>query len=129
MKEVLTAGGTVYDSGKILLIRHKGGGLSFAKGHIEGNETPEETAIREVAEETGYETSIMSYIGSLKRKSQEKDGEPVSKRIRLYRMALISRLDRNTDEAPVWIEPEKALRGMQFQEEAIFLEQHLELLR
>lgn len=39
---------------QILLIRHKNGGhWSFPKGHVEANETEEETAYREILEETG----------------------------------------------------------------------------
>ena len=42
------------DIEKVLLIRHRHGGhWSFPKGHVEGNETEEETALREVREETG----------------------------------------------------------------------------
>ena len=33
-------------------------GLSFPKGHIEENETPEQTAIREVYEETGIRIAL-----------------------------------------------------------------------
>ena len=39
---------------KILLIRHRNGGhWAFPKGHVEGNETEVETALREIREETG----------------------------------------------------------------------------
>ena len=37
-----------------LLLRHANGGhWAFAKGHVEGEETEEQTALREIAEETG----------------------------------------------------------------------------
>jgi len=43
----------------ILLIKHiKGGHWAFPKGHIEDNETEEETALREVKEETGIDVII-----------------------------------------------------------------------
>ena len=47
---------------KVLLVHHK----KFNKwnqpgGHIEDNETPEETAIREVYEETGLNVNIVPY--------------------------------------------------------------------
>ncbi len=39
---------------KILLIKHTNGGhWAFPKGHVEKNETEEETALREIFEETG----------------------------------------------------------------------------
>jgi 8-oxo-dGTP pyrophosphatase MutT (NUDIX family) len=36
-----------------LLVKHKSGHWGFPKGHVEGGETEEETAIREVKEEVG----------------------------------------------------------------------------
>ncbi len=43
---------------EILLIKHNGGHWAFPKGHVEGNETEEETALREVKEETGLEVKL-----------------------------------------------------------------------
>ena len=45
----------------ILMIRHKAGGnRSFPKGHVEGNESEYETALREVMEETSSRIAIVS---------------------------------------------------------------------
>lgn len=41
-----------------LLVRHIGGHWSFPKGHVEGAETEEETAAREIREETGLLPAI-----------------------------------------------------------------------
>lgn len=42
-----------------LLIRNKRGGhWGFPKGHVENNETDEQTALREIREETGLEVSL-----------------------------------------------------------------------
>ena len=41
-----------------LLVRQTNGFLSFPKGHVEGNETEEETALRECLEETGLNVNI-----------------------------------------------------------------------
>lgn len=50
------------DSGEmpqVLLIRHKNGGhWGFPKGHVEGSETEEETALREILEETGLKAKL-----------------------------------------------------------------------
>lgn len=44
---------------EILLIRHiKSGYWSFPKGHVEGNETEAETAVREIKEETNIDVLI-----------------------------------------------------------------------
>ena len=48
------------DRCKILLVRnHNGRNYSFPKGHVELGETEEETAIREVREETGLDITII----------------------------------------------------------------------
>lgn len=45
----------------ILIIKHiKGGHWSFPKGHVEEGETEEQTAIREVKEETGIDIDIIN---------------------------------------------------------------------
>ncbi|HEX7021284.1 MAG TPA: NUDIX domain-containing protein [Trueperaceae bacterium] len=48
------AGGVVFnDQGEVLLLHHAGGHWVFPKGHIDPGETPLETALREVEEESG----------------------------------------------------------------------------
>lgn len=46
-----------------LLTNHKERGLEFPGGKIEGDETPEEAAVREVMEETGAEIERLVLIG------------------------------------------------------------------
>lgn len=47
------------DLPQVLLIRHKNGGhWGFPKGHVEGRETDEETARREIWEETGIKAKL-----------------------------------------------------------------------
>ncbi|MGH7475176.1 MAG: NUDIX hydrolase [Longimicrobiales bacterium] len=52
-----SAGGVVYratpDGARFLLIRDPYGNWGLPKGHVEADETPADTAVREVAEETG----------------------------------------------------------------------------
>ncbi|MCI8500960.1 MAG: NUDIX domain-containing protein [Oscillospiraceae bacterium] len=44
---------------ELLLIKHANGGhWSFPKGHVESGETEEETALREIKEETGIDVII-----------------------------------------------------------------------
>lgn len=43
---------------KILLLKHNKGHWAFAKGHVEGNETEEETALREIKEETSLDVKL-----------------------------------------------------------------------
>ena len=42
----------------VLLIKHTMGHWGFPKGHVEGDETERETALREVKEETGYTVAL-----------------------------------------------------------------------
>lgn len=44
---------------KVLLVRHNAGHWGFPKGHVEENETEEETAIRETFEETGVKAKVV----------------------------------------------------------------------
>ena len=68
MKEAVSCGGVVIYRGKILLLyknykdRYKG--WVFPKGTVEKDETYEETAIREVKEETGARGTIIKYLGN-----------------------------------------------------------------
>ena len=43
------------DGPRFLLVQHRAGHWAFPKGHPEGDETPPETARRELAEETGLD--------------------------------------------------------------------------
>ena len=61
-----------FDQIKVLLIKNENGGhWSFPKGHVDPGETEEQTAIREVSEETGLQIKIntpfktqVSYLSS-----------------------------------------------------------------
>ncbi|ANE43829.1 NUDIX hydrolase [Deinococcus puniceus] len=56
------AGGVVFDAlGRVLLVRYRGSGAwAFPKGHVEPGETLEQTAVREVQEETGVRASVVA---------------------------------------------------------------------
>lgn len=63
MKKEKSCGAVIYRKQKgeleILLIQHKNGGhWAFPKGHVEKKETEEETALREIREETGLKVKL-----------------------------------------------------------------------
>ena len=58
MKFEKSCGAIVIDNGKILVVSHNAGHVGFPKGHVEAGESEEETAIREVKEETGIDIEV-----------------------------------------------------------------------
>lgn len=59
MKEK-SCGAIVFNGDSVLIIEQFQGFFSFPKGHVEDGETEEETAIREVKEETNIDIEIIS---------------------------------------------------------------------
>ncbi|EKE15669.1 MAG: hypothetical protein ACD_11C00115G0009 [uncultured bacterium] len=60
-KKHFTASALIIDNNKVLLIYHKKLNVwLYPGGHIEENENPDETLLREVMEETGLEIEIIS---------------------------------------------------------------------
>ena len=64
MKKEKSCGAVVYRQGEtgveVLIIKHKNGGhWAFPKGHVEKKETEEETALREIREETGLSVKFV----------------------------------------------------------------------
>ena len=58
MKFEKSCGAIVVNDGKILIVKHNAGHIGFPKGHVEEGETEEQTAIREVKEETGIDIEV-----------------------------------------------------------------------
>lgn len=58
MKVEKSCGCIIIVNDKVLLIRQNSGNYGFPKGHMDGNETEIETAIRETKEETGIDAII-----------------------------------------------------------------------
>lgn len=71
--EETSAGGLVVDPtvrlphAAVIARRNRAGRLEWClpKGHLEGTETPEEAAVREIAEETGIRGQIVSRLGTI----------------------------------------------------------------
>ncbi len=68
MIEAVSCGGVVIFRGKILLLyknyKNKYDGWVLPKGTVEPGENHEDTALREVSEESGVRASIVKYIGT-----------------------------------------------------------------
>lgn len=59
MKKEKSCGIVVFNEDKVLLVFHNLGHYGIPKGHVEKGETEEETAIREVKEETNCDAKII----------------------------------------------------------------------
>jgi 8-oxo-dGTP pyrophosphatase MutT (NUDIX family) len=66
---------------------NRGGKLEWCipKGHLEGNETREQAALREVFEETGLEAEIIQHLGEVNYQFIQ-DGVKISKTVHVYLM-------------------------------------------
>jgi 8-oxo-dGTP pyrophosphatase MutT (NUDIX family) len=60
-----SAGGLLFDKNNVLLIHWDPprSSYDYPKGTIDPNETPEQACVREVLEETGFNTKIVEFIG------------------------------------------------------------------
>lgn len=72
-----SSGGVIFHDGKVLMIHWEPprDSYDFPKGTIEAGESSEEACMREVFEETGYKTEIISFIGSNEFDFQTPEGE------------------------------------------------------
>jgi 8-oxo-dGTP pyrophosphatase MutT (NUDIX family) len=125
------------DGRQILLVRHVGENddhkLGFAKGHVDPGEEIDETARREVLEETRRRGFIRRYLGAVVRESVEydEDKNPVGPSIKTVHMFLMEHtveIDQNYEghTRPEWCDIDRVLGGdpemqMRHPEEAAFL--------
>jgi 8-oxo-dGTP pyrophosphatase MutT (NUDIX family) len=87
--EEFSAGGVVVDGDQVVVIvpvkRGTAGRrvLGLPKGHPDGDETPEQAARREVAEEAGVEGELIGELGEVSYRF-ERRGRSIPKRVRFY---------------------------------------------
>ena len=90
-----SAGGVVVDGDRVVVIvpvkRASDGRqvLGLPKGHPDGDETPEQAARREVAEEAGVTGELIDELGEV-RYNYERRGRTVAKRVRFYLFRYVS---------------------------------------
>ena len=83
------SGGIVFNKGKILTLKvlPPYNEIVFPKGTIEEGETPEQTAVREIAEEAGYNTHIVAPIDTFSYDFDE-DGKHLHKELHYFILQL-----------------------------------------
>ncbi|NIK77381.1 diadenosine hexaphosphate hydrolase (ATP-forming) [Paenibacillus castaneae] len=114
MKEI-SAGGVVYrrieGELQIQLIQDRYGKVSLPKGKMENGETIEETALREIWEETGLEGKIISPIDQIKYQYEHDKLGKVDKEVHYYLVEAIGgSLQAQVEEirGVDWFEPLEA---------------------
>jgi 8-oxo-dGTP pyrophosphatase MutT (NUDIX family) len=135
-QRVTSAGGVVLRSGpdgpEVLVCGRNGDGLwALPKGTPEPGETIEETALREVREETGVEVEVTANIGDIRYWfSRPKEGVRFLKTVRHYLMRAVggdpSLHDHEFDEVR-WFPAAEALKLLTYRNESRILRQALEV--
>jgi len=93
--EERSAGGVVVKDGQVLVVvpkRRAANGatvLGLPKGHIDGDETAEEAARREVREEGGVEAELLEPLGDV-RYHYKRGGRLVEKHVRFFLFRYVS---------------------------------------
>ena len=124
-EEEFSAGGVVLDGDRVVVIvpvKRAAGGrrvLALPKGHPDGEESPEEAARREVAEEAGVQGELIGELGDVHYR-YERRRRRVAKRVRffLYRYSSgdVADHDHEIEEAR-WMPLEQAARERTYEGE------------
>jgi 8-oxo-dGTP pyrophosphatase MutT (NUDIX family) len=90
--------------------------LGLPKGHLDGEETPEEAARREVAEETGVDGELLELLGDVEYR-YERRGRSINKVVRFflfsYRAGSLEDHDHEIEEAR-WMPLEQAAQELTY---------------
>ena len=120
---VRAAGGVVSRNGHVVLVhRPKYDDWSFPKGKAEQDESDEDCALREVAEETG----LRCRLGDELQSSEYIDGRGRPKRVRWWRMEPVTddgfSPNDEVDELR-WVTPEEASSLLSYERDRVLLEE------
>lgn len=126
IKRIFSAGGIVIRKSikgtkgvEVLVTQHsKHKGWDFPKGHREIYESEEQTAVREVEEETGVKAEIIERVGETRYFYYE-EGEKVLKTVTFYLMKYIGEGEASTAfevSAKKWLSPDKVEDQLTFKD-------------
>ena len=134
----VSAGGVMYrknsDQIQIALI-HVRNRWGLPKGHVEEGERIEETALREVREETGLEGRVVKKLGDIRYAYRDttKEGEPIRiyKRVHFYLLRYLKGdvrdHDHEVDEAR-WFPMDQVIKNLKFATERKMVHRALSIL-
>ena len=114
-KNFTHAGGVVYrrrgSSSEFLLVTSRWDSSVWVlpKGHMESGESPEQTAAREVLEETGVTARIVEFLGTVR---QAPYGEP--QEIAYYLMEMVGEGSPTEARVTRWLAPERAVQQLTY---------------
>ncbi len=121
-REEFSAGGVVVSGGRVITIvpvkRDADGRrvLGLPKGHPDGEETPEQAATREVAEEAGVAAELVAELGDVEYR-YERRGRAITKVVRFflfdYRSGDLADHDHEIEEAR-WMDLADAARELTY---------------
>ena len=117
-----SAGGLVVRGSSILLISTQSGRRwQLPKGHIEAGETPEQTAVREVCEETGVTGEVVAPLPGVEYWFVEKGIHRVHKQVDYFLLTYVSGDSSNFDAREVsgaeWFSWDEGLSRLSFENE------------
>lgn len=101
------------------------------KGHVEPGETLEQTALREILEESGLDNvQLIKYLGCVLRTTVKENGNVVNKTIHYYLAYALNNREAltPTDERFIgvtWFSPEQAVAMIPHEAEQAFFREHL----
>ena len=117
-----SAGGVVVSDAQVITIvpvKRAADGtrvLGLPKGHLDGDETPEEAARREVAEETGVDAELLELLGDVEYR-YDRRGRGITKVVRfylfVYRSGDLADHDHEIEEAR-WMPLEEAAERLTY---------------
>lgn len=118
----VSAGGVVVSDGQVITIvpvKRAADGtrvLGLPKGHLDGEETPEDAARREVAEETGVDAELLEQLGDVAYR-YDRRGREINKVVRFYLFAYrsgdVADHDHEIEEAS-WMPLEQAAEQLTY---------------
>ncbi len=115
------AGGVVVHDGRVLVLRRPSRDeIRLPKGHVEPGESPEQAALREVGEESGYAPLTIRADLGVQTVEFDYAGRHIVRLERYYLMELPPSAVPSGGEAqfePVWMEWDEALAALTFEAE------------